>query len=244
LKQTKHPKFITLTLKSCDKPLEAQVENLYESFRRLRRKNWLARALTGGVWFFQFTYNHKTDQFHPHVHCLVDGDYLPHSKLKRAWLDITSDSYIVDIRRVNDHEKAAAYVARYATAPADLRKVTVPRGAQAIIALSGRRIVGSFGSARGIPLAPRKPDEPSKWKRVANYWMAAIMAQWDPLMEVLLDFLHAPKDNTPPLFDLNRPMPPIMLELDEDPLTWKQALFDFTDHWHFPQPPGEHIDGN
>lgn len=238
LEKRKHPKFLTFTLKSCSDPLDDQVERLYDCFRKIRRRTWLQKLIKGGVWFFQFTYNYQTGQFHPHVHCLVDGQYIPHGKLKKSWLEITGDSFIVDVRKVDDIDKASEYVARYATAPANLTKIPVPVAAAAIIALKGRRIVGSFGSARGMHLAPRKPDEPSKWVRVVDFWMARVMARWDPLVQLIFEYLENPQPSPPPLFDLDRPHPKTECVMELEPLTWKQATFGWSDHYDFSSPLG------
>lgn len=238
LERRKHPKFLTFTLKSCNDPLETQVQRLYDCFRKIRRRTWLQKLIKGGVWFFQFTYNFQTEQFHPHVHCLIDGEYIPKGKLKASWLEITGDSYIIDIRKVDDVDKASEYVARYATAPANLNKIPVPIAAAAVIALKDRRIVGAFGSARGMHLAPRKPEEVSKWRRVAHYWFAKIKAQWDPMFELLFVYLEKPTDYTPPLFDLHPPNMPPEVVMDLEPLTWKQATFGWTDSYNFSSPMG------
>lgn len=69
LKVQKYPKMITLTLKHSDDPLNVQIDRLYDCFRKLRRRAYFQRLITGGVWFFQLKFNHVDSQWHPHIHC-------------------------------------------------------------------------------------------------------------------------------------------------------------------------------
>lgn len=163
------PKFLTLTLKSSDNPLEYQLKTLYDSFRLFRRRKFPASLIRGGFWFFQVTWNTKRMQWHPHIHCLIDSGFLPQRRLSKAWLSASGGSSIVDIRAVTDAVKSAQYVARYATAPASLLSFRPDQGQLIIRALTDQRIVGSWGSARGVPLSPRKPEDSGSWLRAVNY---------------------------------------------------------------------------
>lgn len=163
------PKFMTLTLRSTDEPLQFQLKKLYDAFRKFRRRVFPGKLIRGGFWFFQVTWNTSRMQWHPHIHCLIDSEFLPQRRLSKAWVLVSGGSSIVDIRAVKDAVKAAQYVARYATAPASLLSFRPEQGQLIIDALSDQRIVGSWGSARGVALSPRKPDDAGKWRRAMNY---------------------------------------------------------------------------
>ena len=154
LKIQKYPKMITLTLKHSDDPLQLQVSRIYKCFQKLKTRAYFQRLITGGVWFFQLKFNQKTEQWHPHIHCLVAGKFLPHGRLKQLWLKITGDSTIVDIRPVKDLEGCSNEVARYATSPADITAVDLERAMEIFYATKHRRICGSWGSAKSVTLKP------------------------------------------------------------------------------------------
>ena len=53
LKIQKYPKMITLTLQHSDDPLHLQINRLYDCFRKLRRRAYFQRLITGGVLLLQ-----------------------------------------------------------------------------------------------------------------------------------------------------------------------------------------------
>lgn len=181
----KHVKFVTLTLKSSPGTLEFQVSRLYDSFRRLRNSKVWRQSVRGGVWFFQLTINKQTRMWHPHLHILVDADYIKQRALSNRWLDITRDSKIVDIRKVHNVEDAAEYVARYATSPGNLLKCTVSDGASMVIGLKGRRLCGSFGNAKGLTLRPRGGEDHQKWRKVLSWFAVRVGAKLDPFIALI-----------------------------------------------------------
>lgn len=175
----KYPKFVTFTLKSMNQTLEFQVQRLYESFVEMRRKKLWRQAVRGGVWFFQLTMNAKTGLWHPHIHVLVDSEYMPKKKLSQLWQQVTCDSWIIDIRKVENAEKAAEYVARYATVPGEILKCTIRQGAAMVIGLKNRRMCGAFGTAKGLSLRPKSNPEFVKWRKVMSYCAFVVGAKLD-----------------------------------------------------------------
>ena len=180
LKIQKYPKMITLTLKHSDDPLQLQINRIYKAFKKLRTRAYFQRLITGGIWFFQLKFNHTTEQWHPHIHCLVAGSFLPHKRLKQLWYKITGDSDIVDIRKVTDLENCSNEVARYATSPADIAAVDQERAMDIYNSTKHRRICGSWGSARSVMLKPKPLDDLDMWERVADFYFVNIKKQFDP----------------------------------------------------------------
>ena len=162
-KSVKHPKLLTLTLKHSDACLTCQINHLYQSFRRLRLSSLFRRNVTGGIWFFQIKWNKQTHTWHPHIHALIAGQYVPQKRIKQLWLKITSNSEVVDIRSCWSPESAARHVARYATRPGTLSSVPPAQRTEFMRTLHGRRIVGAWGSARGIPLKPPPAEDKDDW---------------------------------------------------------------------------------
>lgn len=176
----KYPKMITLTLCHSDDPLDVQIKRIYDCFQKLRRRAYFQRLITGGVWFFQLKFNTATQQWHPHIHCLVAGKFLPQARLKSLWHKITGDSYVVDIRPVKDVEACSTEVARYATSPADITAVSLERSLEIFYATKHRRICGSWGSARKLTLRPTALEDTGEWTKVADFFFINTKKDYDP----------------------------------------------------------------
>lgn len=175
-----YPKMITFTLKHSDDPLNLQIKRIYAAFKKVRTRAVFKNNVTGGIWFFQLKFNHTTEQWHPHIHCLVAGKFIPHNKIKSAWFKITGDSKIVDIRPVKDLEGCATEVARYATSPADITAVDLERALDIYYATKHRRICGSWGTAKSITLKPTPPDDNDSWTKVADFFFVNVKKDYDP----------------------------------------------------------------
>jgi len=169
LKQIKEPKFLTLTLKHSDTCLAEQVKRLYASFRELRRFQSIKKAMRGGIWFFQITYNKSFSQWHPHLHVLLDSAYMAHSYLSQTWKRITTDSIVVDIRTVTDLEDAAWYVSRYVARPCKLASLLKNARRELFFGLHHRRLCGTFGNAKGTKLSGHRPFVQSDWISAGKY---------------------------------------------------------------------------
>lgn len=161
-------RLLTLTLASQPLPLEWQVRRLYDAFRVFRRRPLVKNRMTGGVYFLEVTFNERTDRWHPHLHVVFEGGYLPHEVAKATWLDVTEDSYIVDVRPLNGAGGAASYVAKYATKAVGASVWTHPRLLdEAMRALTGRRCFQVFGDWRGLHLS-KPPDDNTIWEAVCT----------------------------------------------------------------------------
>lgn len=163
LKDLDRPKFMTLTLRHSSDHLSDQIDRLYRCFRNLRRWPVWKKKVRGGVWFFQVKKSAVDGLWHPHLHMLLDCSYFSQSLLSDMWLTVTGDSDIVDIRPVTDPKKAAAYVARYSSAPCKLVDLDSADCIELFDAMNGRRLIGKFGSAGDLVFTPKKPDDWHKW---------------------------------------------------------------------------------
>lgn len=163
------PKLLTVTLKHNDLPLPEQIDFLYKSFAKFRNRKFLKSKIRGGVWFFQVTWNAKTKQWHPHLHALIDSEYLDHAELMVLWKKITKTSNIVHIRAVLDPDKTLSHNARYAARPAALIKLPEEKWPELFESFDGRRICGSWGTAKEISLRPGKPEDSAKWKSIGGF---------------------------------------------------------------------------
>ncbi len=156
-------RFLTLTLKHSDAPLAGQLDRLYACFRRLRRAHFWQDSVDGGAAVLEITHGRSDDRWHVHLHCLLQGRYLPHASIKAEWFRITGDSNIVDIRPVYSADHAAKYVTKYITKPLSTTIINKPDPlAELITACGRRRLVLTWGCWRGIRLSA--PLDPTTWQ--------------------------------------------------------------------------------
>ncbi len=171
LKEQKFPKLMTLTLKHRDDPLFKQVTDLYRYFLQLRKLKDFRALITGGVWFFQIKQSGKSKEWHPHIHCVVTGKYMPRRHLQHLWLSVTGDSMITDIRSVKDPEGCALEVARYAAKPGPLKDLSLDDAVDLVFVMHGRRICGTWGTGRDISLKPPQCEDKDQWSSVGSWGM-------------------------------------------------------------------------
>lgn len=165
----KYPKFLTVTLKHSDAPLLHQVNSLYKYFRKFRHAKFVKDSAYGGIWFFQIKRSSATGQWHPHIHCVVEGKYMQHRKLSELWKKITFGSNIVDIRPVRDPRKAANEVARYASTPADISSLSPSDYVEVFQSLHCRKSCGTWGSARQVSLKQPAASNKASWQPVGSW---------------------------------------------------------------------------
>lgn len=147
-------RFITLTIRSDGEPLADLVEHLYASFRRLQRSQFWKNTITGGVAFLETKFNHRKERWHPHLHLIVQGKFVPQKQLSEVWETVSGGSRIVDVRLIRSANEAINYVTKYATKPAlatikDHPELLI----EAILALHGKRMMIRFGSFRKIDVS-------------------------------------------------------------------------------------------
>jgi len=135
--------FVTLTLKFvANGNIREQLNKILASFRKLRRRGiWSAEK---GVFSVEMV--KKDGGYYVHLHALVDSKWMDQGDLSKAWLDITGDSFIVDIRRVkSDRRGLLSEVLKYQTKMWELNdeeKDFVEK------TFKHRRFVNSFGIER------------------------------------------------------------------------------------------------
>lgn len=155
-----HIRFLTLTLKASTTPLKEQLDRLFSCFGRFRHRQKIAIAMKGGIAFLELSRNRETGAWHPHLHVLFEGDFLPHAVARSEWHAITGDSFIVDVRAIASVAVAAGYVVKYATKATGANVWTHPESLrEAIIAMVGRRTFNAFGTWRSLSLARNRADD-------------------------------------------------------------------------------------
>lgn len=153
-------KLLTLTLKEDGRPLQERMDRLTACFRKLRASAQWKKIVKGGAAIIEYKIGKNLHGWHVHYHILMESGYFPHADLKALWKGITGDSDIVDIRPVGSRRGGISYVTKYVTKVADRTVTSDPAVlAEAIEALTGRRLVSTFGTWRGLKLMERPADE-------------------------------------------------------------------------------------
>lgn len=164
--EKKEVRFLTLTVRTIGLDLPQSLDKLYRAFQVLRRRSIWTNNVTGGVAFLELTWSDKSKSWHPHFHCLIEGRWLDQKDLARNWLEVTGDSYVVDIRRPGSNSTVARYVTKYASKPFNttfLRDRVLLD--QAVVACKGRKLVICFGAWAGKLLTA--PPIDGTWEHVA-----------------------------------------------------------------------------
>lgn len=202
-------RLLTLTLKSSDLPLSCQITRILKSFAKLRRRREICRSFHGGLYFLEITYNAATHQWHPHLHVLFEGTYIAHDVLRRLWLEITGDSYIVDIRAFGNSKLAAGYVAKYATkAIASNVFDDDDRLLEAMEALHGRRTFQTFGKFTDMALS-LSPETDDEWLTVGSLWSIILAARdGDPNAKAIIAALKRTNAHDPLDIQVEQSKPP------------------------------------
>lgn len=162
-------RFITLTLAADQKPLGERLNRLYDAFRRLRRRDdWKERVL-GGVATLEVTLNKETGNWNVHLHLVADGLFFDQAMLSAMWLDVTGDSRIVFIKAVYDRSGCGDYIAKYLVKPQISTGPHLGPIREYAIALSGRRLVMTWGSLHGknVDKAP-KPERDAQSREAGD----------------------------------------------------------------------------
>jgi hypothetical protein len=201
-------RFVTLTIRHSEDPLAKQIDHLLRSFRRLRQRRWWKERVPGGVGFLEVKRSRDGNAWHPHLHLIVCGSYLPHAELSAEWRIVTRGSFIVDVRAVDNRDKVRRYVTDYASKPMSYACTRTPEVlSEALAALKNRRLMLRFGSFPA-PVLP-EPERLIGWQPVGSlngFVRAAAAGSADAL-----SLLHAVGRSHPwirPLLPANSPEPP------------------------------------
>lgn len=106
-------RMITLSMRSTDAPLKAQINELRKSFRRLRQSKVWSTTQNYGLAVVEVTFNTTTNQWHPHLHVLMHGQFLPVGCVRAAWWNASHEGARVHLRNVDSSKQAGNYVAKY-----------------------------------------------------------------------------------------------------------------------------------
>jgi hypothetical protein len=209
-------RFITLTLKHSPTPLTDQLKRLHRDFAELRRRAAWKEHVNGGAAFVEVKVGSRDGLWHPHLHLLCEGTFWRQKDISALWHRVTGDSSIVDVREVDDLEKAGHYCVKYVTKPADASVYQDPSKLQEMmLAMKGSRLCLSFGTWRGFKLT-EIPDDGREWVNVRSVERIIVgAAAGNAEDQAWFRTLSARYPNLPwPLLDLPPPPNPSQITID------------------------------
>lgn len=158
------PFLVTLTVK--DGPdLTERFEHLHTSQRELWKRKQRGRGsaldqVEAAVWSYEVKRGAGSGFWHPHLHMVALAPQAPDAlRLAAEWRNITEDSFIVDVRPIDQADPASGFleVFKYALKFSDMDPADTWAAFQV---LRSRRLVGSAGLFRGIEIPETLTDEP------------------------------------------------------------------------------------
>lgn len=165
-------RFLTLTTAANGSSLQSRLNHLYDSFKALRHTKLWKDGVTGGVAFLEVKHSNRTGDWHPHLHCLIQGTWIDKREISKEWNRITGNSKIINISLIKNENHAGRYVTKYASKPLNstLMETTTILD-EAIVAMRKRRLVYTFGDWRGLLLT--KADTDGEWENIGsiNEWI-------------------------------------------------------------------------
>lgn len=158
------PFLVTLTVKD-GHDLAERFKHLQKSQRELwmRKHRGRGSSLDGvaaAVWSYEVKRGKGSGLWHPHLHMVAMAEHAPNAKeLGSEWHSITGDSFIVDVRAIDESDPASGFleVFKYALKFSDMEPSDTYEAFQV---LKGLRLVASSGLFRGIEIPEQLTDEP------------------------------------------------------------------------------------
>jgi hypothetical protein len=184
-------RFVTLTLAHTDDLLSTRVNHLLASFRRMRQRGWWRGHVVGGIAFLEIGLGRTDGLWHPHLHVICQGRYMPQHQLATLWEESTGDSRVVDVRLVTDFAAAASYITKYVSKAVPRRVIDNPDLlADAAAALTNQRTLIAFGTWRKYRLL--STPAPGDWHLYAHESeLRQRMDDGDTHAAALLDHVYA-----------------------------------------------------
>lgn len=185
--QVSRPLLLTLTLKHTTAPLKHQVYYLYKDFKKLRNRKLFKKNSKGGIWFFHIKRSKTDGLWHPHLHCLMDSNYIDKKALSVLWSKITGGSHVIHLKTVINPRNSVAHAARYAAEPCDVSEMSTEDALEVFNTMHGKRLCGTWGSGRTMDLRKPKDKESCHWKNIGTWTEVQDLAYSDPIAKAIID---------------------------------------------------------
>lgn len=144
---------ITLTVLNSPN-LKDRLDHLVRSFRKLRHRKLWKSTQFGGFYVVEITEGKKG--WHPHLHIVSFGHFIPLRKFSSVWRKITKDSHRIHVAHIHQGQNIARYVSKYITKAGTL-------SSQSIIEVNAvcknRRLFGPFGKIAQLMKKYKPPEK-------------------------------------------------------------------------------------
>lgn len=158
------PFLVTLTVKDGPDLLE-RFNHLQKCQHELWKQTHRGRGsvfdgVEAAVWSYEVKKGTGSGEWHPHLHMVALADEPPNQDwLSREWHEITGDSFIVDVRPIDQADPASGFIEvfKYALKFSTMQPAEIFAAFQL---LRGRRLVGSSGLFRGVEIPECLLDVP------------------------------------------------------------------------------------
>lgn len=191
LSHVRKPKFITLTMSHVALPLSEQIAALYRGFRLLRQHKAVKQSMRGGIWFVQIKRSETDGCWHPHLHIIADSNYIDKRVLSQEWFLSTGNSYIIDIRAVQNPQETCDYVSRYCAKPCKLTDYTRDDRIEIATVLHGKRLCGRYGTGRICHFKTERPADFASWQRLGSWRYFIDNRPFEPAIQQIIKAWHS-----------------------------------------------------
>lgn len=161
IQEMKDPRILVLTVKHTPDPLRKVIANLKIWFAKLRRTPLWRSTVERGAYTIEVKRGDGDHQWHPHIHSVFHGKFLPWQQLRSAWHTITSGSEIVWLKPVTNIQSVARELAKYVSKPFAMDCFSQVDIREFFWATRGLRMFNRFG--KNWPKAMLEDDPPEKW---------------------------------------------------------------------------------
>lgn len=173
--QTLRWRHITLTLRNTH-DLKDRLDHLIRSFRNLRHRKLWKSTQYGGFYVIEITEG-KTG-WHPHLHIVSYGHFIPLRKFSYVWRQITKDSHHVHISTIASGQNIARYVSKYITKASTLSSLSI---IEVNSVCKNRRLFGPYGKIAELL---------KKYKPSANFGFCTRCHRKEWIPDFVLDMMN------------------------------------------------------
>lgn len=148
------PFLVTLTVKDGD-DLAERFSHLQKAQRELWKRKQRGRGsvldgVAGAVWSYEIKRGAGSGLWHPHIHMIALAENAPDQEaLSAEWLNITGDSFVVDVRPISQADPASGFIEVFKYA-VKFSEQPVEETVHAWRLLAGKRLLASSGLFRGV----------------------------------------------------------------------------------------------
>lgn len=159
------PFLVTLTVKD-GADLGERHKHLHKGQRELWMRKHRGRGssldgVEGAVWSYEVKRGQGSGLWHPHLHMIALAEVMPDAEeLSREWLEITGDSFIVDVRPISQEDPVSGFIEvfKYAVKFSDQEPADTVHAWET---LRGKRLLASSGCFRGVDVPDDLTDDSS-----------------------------------------------------------------------------------